>query len=61
MKELRFGSRQSAKLLRYQTYVKTIDLRGFERPQVMQELRMMGIMAGSLFPGLDGACEQLRE
>lgn len=47
--------------LRYKTYLKVIDLPGSERPQVMQELRMMGITAGSLFPGLDGACEQLRE
>jgi hypothetical protein len=27
----------------------------------MQELSFMGITAGSLFPGLDGACEGLRE
>jgi hypothetical protein len=43
------------------TFIKVIDLVGSERPQVMSELRMMGITAGSLFPGLDGACEQLRE
>ena len=27
----------------------------------MKELALMGINAGSLFPGLDGACEQLKE
>jgi hypothetical protein len=27
----------------------------------MQELALMGITAGSLFPGLDGACLQLKE
>ncbi len=27
----------------------------------MDELALMGVMAGSLFPGLDGACESLRE
>jgi hypothetical protein len=27
----------------------------------MKELALMGITAGSLFPGLDGACEELRE
>jgi hypothetical protein len=26
---------------------------------VIRELRLMGITAGSLFPGLDGACEEL--
>jgi hypothetical protein len=28
---------------------------------VMQKLSKMGITADSLFPGLDGACEELRE
>jgi len=32
-----------------------------ERRHVMQELALMGITAGSLFPGLDGACESLKE
>jgi hypothetical protein len=43
------------------TYLQAIDLPGSERRHVMQQLSMMGITAGSLFPGLDGACEQLRE
>jgi hypothetical protein len=38
-----------------------IDLPAEERPTVIRELDLMGINAGSLFPGLDGACDQLRE
>ena len=44
-----------------QSFLQIIDLPLNERPQVMSELSMMGITAGSLFPGLDGACEELRE
>jgi hypothetical protein len=42
-------------------YLQVIDLPVSERPQVMRELSVMGITAGSLFPGLDGACEELKE
>jgi hypothetical protein len=42
-------------------YLQIIDLPLKERPHVMRELSVMGITAGSLFPGLDGACEELRE
>ncbi len=42
-------------------YLQIIDLPLRERPLVMRELGMMGITAGSLFPGLDGACEELKE
>jgi FRG domain-containing protein len=42
-------------------YLKVIDLPKAERQKAMTDLAMMGITAGSLFPGLDGACEQLRE
>jgi len=38
-----------------------IDLHVGERRTVMQDLALMGITAGSLFPGLDGACLQLKE
>lgn len=41
-------------------YLKVIDLPFYERRKVMEELSLMGITAGSLFPGLDGACEELR-
>jgi hypothetical protein len=42
-------------------YLQIIDLPLRERNFVMRELSTMGITAGSLFPGLDGACEELRE
>jgi hypothetical protein len=43
------------------TYLTVIDLPKKERTKVLRELSYMGITAGSLFPGLDGACEELRE
>ena len=43
------------------TFLTAIDLPLHERNKVMGELSYMGITAGSLFPGLDGACEELRE
>jgi hypothetical protein len=43
------------------TYLRAIDLPAVDRKQVMRELSLMGINGGSLFPGLDGTCEQLRE
>jgi hypothetical protein len=42
-------------------YLQAIDLPVEQRTEVLQELSMMGINAGSLFPGLDGACDQLKE
>lgn len=42
-------------------YLWAIDLPVSERKKVVQELGFMGLTAGSLFPGLDGACEELRE
>jgi hypothetical protein len=42
-------------------YLGAIDLPVSERRHVMRELSYMGITAGSLFPGLDGACEELKE
>lgn len=42
-------------------YLQVIDLPLGDRPDVMRELSVMGITAGSLFPGLDGACEELKE
>jgi hypothetical protein len=43
------------------SYLAAIDLPANDRRTVMQELDLMGINAGSLFPGLDGACDQLKE
>jgi hypothetical protein len=42
-------------------FLQIIDLPVSERPAVMRELSAMGITAGSLFPGVDGACAELRE
>ena len=42
-----------------QLYLQAIDLPLSEREQALAELNVMGINAGSLFPGLDGACEAL--
>jgi hypothetical protein len=44
-----------------QTYLTAIDILASEREAVMQELRFMGITAGSMFPSIDGVCEELRE
>jgi hypothetical protein len=43
------------------TYLEVVELPVHERDLVLHELSVMGITAGSLFPGLDGACEELRE
>lgn len=43
-----------------QKFLYAIDLPASLRREVMVELSFMGITAGSLFPGLDGACEELR-
>lgn len=42
-------------------YLDVIDLPVKNRKEVMRDLSYMGIAAGSLFPGLDGACEELKE
>jgi hypothetical protein len=42
-------------------YLWAIDLPLAERNRVIEELRYMGITAGSMFPGLDGACEELKQ
>jgi hypothetical protein len=42
------------------TYLQVVDLPASERRLILQELSLMGITAGSLFPGIDGACMQLR-
>jgi hypothetical protein len=42
-------------------YLTAIDLPVKSRKMIMQDLAMMGLTAGSLFPGLDGACEELSE
>lgn len=46
--------------LKGKRYLRVFDLPASERTEVLGELRLMGITAASLFPGLDGACEELR-
>lgn len=46
---------------RQRQYIYAIDIPVKERETVMNELALMGITTGALFPGLDGACEELRE
>ena len=42
-------------------YLTAIDIPAQERATAMKELRIMGITAGSMFPGIEGICEELRE
>ncbi|MEJ0012295.1 MAG: FRG domain-containing protein [Bauldia sp.] len=41
-------------------YLRVFDIPRAEREAVLRDLRMMGITAGSMFPGFDGACEEIR-
>lgn len=43
------------------TYLTVCDLPAAEKPRIMRELELMGITYGSLFPGLDGVCRDMRE
>jgi hypothetical protein len=52
---------QTVEHLRATKYLEAIDLRATDRQEVMRELALMGVTAGSLFPGLDGTCESLKE
>lgn len=45
---------------RNKTFLQAFDLPLSERDKVLHELRYMGITAGSMFPGLDGACEEFK-
>jgi hypothetical protein len=42
-------------------YLWAVDIPSTERDKAITELSYMGITAGSMFPGLDGTCEELRE
>ena len=42
-------------------YLQAIDIPANAREEVMSDLRFMGITAGSMFPSIDGMCEELRE
>jgi hypothetical protein len=43
------------------SYLTVCDLPSNEKPRVMRELELMGITYGSLFPGLDGVCRDMRD
>lgn len=43
------------------TYLEVCDLSLVEAPRIMRELELMGITYGSLFPGLDGICRDLKD
>ena len=45
----------------HKQFLQVINLPLRERDLVIRELSLMGVTAGSLFPGLDGTCEELRE
>ncbi len=47
--------------LNSKTYLQAIDLPATSRNEAIKNLNMMGITAGSLFPGIDGVCKQLKE
>jgi hypothetical protein len=44
-----------------QTYLTVCDLPAIEKQRVVRELELMGITYGSLFPGLDGICRDMRD
>ena len=41
-------------------YLRVFELPYAERATILAELRLMGVAAGALFPGMDGACEEMR-
>lgn len=42
-------------------FIRAIDIPCSERDKVMSDLKFMGITAGSMFPGIDGVCEEMKE
>jgi hypothetical protein len=46
---------------RNRKYLTAIDIPVLERNRAIEELSYMGITAASMFPGLDGICEDLKE
>jgi hypothetical protein len=52
---------QSIERLQNYNYLRAIDLPKDIGNCARRELAMMGLTAGSLFPGIDGACEELRD
>lgn len=46
---------------RYGRMLYRFDIKASERPVAMRDLEIMGLTAGSMFPGLEGACRALAE
>ncbi|MDT9597917.1 FRG domain-containing protein [Sphingosinicella rhizophila] len=44
-----------------QNYLTVCDLPANDKPRIIRELELMGITYGSLFPGLDGICRDMRD
>jgi hypothetical protein len=42
------------------SYLTACDLPAGDKPRIMRELELMGITYGSLFPGIDGVCRDMR-
>jgi len=42
-------------------YLTSIDIKASDRNNAMKDLEIMGITASSLFPGLDGICQAIKE
>jgi len=42
-------------------FLQAIDIPAKERDVAMRDLRLMGITPGTMFPSIDGVCEELRE
>jgi hypothetical protein len=51
---------QTQEQLRGESFLDAFDIPVSEADTVMADLRLMGVTAGSLFPGIDGACEEMR-
>ncbi|QWT15310.1 FRG domain-containing protein [Sphingobium xenophagum] len=43
------------------SYLTVCDLAAEEAPKIMRELELMGITYGSVFPGLDGICRDMKD
>lgn len=52
---------RNRELEKQKEYLKVINLPANEKKVVMEELFQMGISASSMFPGLDGICQMLRD
>lgn len=51
---------QTQERLLGESFLDAFDIPVSEVETVMADLRLMGVTAGSLFPGIDGACEEMR-